>query len=228
LLTQKTLFKKFITVLNTSSKADEPQFTGLTDLQEIINCVPMANAEILNDTMCRQIPSKLTDEQYDEIYRKLYLNPEANALQTFKQDYCIGEQLKTTDKVSTIIKNLNPKYILDKNAIKLETKTCLDNAGNDNAAKEQCKRTEQTKLNAAWQQIRYTLPQRPIQEATRARPARATNFQGIYSKGGGKFSNKKTNKRYIKNKNKTRKRKQKMIKKRFTRKSKHNSTKKHK
>ena len=214
LITQKSLFKRFITVLNTSSNTEEPEFTGLTDLQEIIKCVPdvpdVPDVPKLSEPMCKQIPGKLTNDKYNTIRTELYME---NGLQKFKKTYCLGEQVKNFAQRATIEKVLNPQFIEAKKNIQIETNNCLTTAGEDETEIEKCKVHEKNQLQSDWNDIKKDLPQL---QGTRAPLPRAVN-----AINGGK----KTKKQHNKNK-KTHKRKKIIVKKKITRRVKHRLTKK--
>jgi hypothetical protein len=150
LLVQKSQFNKFIQILNKTSNEQEA-FTGLTDLQEIINCITEdknitedKKEEKLTKPMCKEIPAKLTKGEYIEI-RKLLNSPDG--VKRFKEIYCAGDFIK--NKASTIRMNLNPEFIEKKQEIQKDTKECLKKAGADEEEQNKCKNDELTKIRNA-------------------------------------------------------------------------------
>jgi len=220
LFQQKTLFKEFIEVLNKSSDKAKPEFDGITDMQEIINCVasdPSNNDDLtqkkLGEKMCKQIPGILSMQEYIAL-RKMILGPDG--VQNFKDQYCAGDLLQKTDKGKTIVMNLNPKFIEAKKAIKKKTETCLGNAGSEIAKQKNCHRKEIRKFINVRQAIEKKFMKDNPELNTGTRKSRRLQGQDPENTGlpnGGSGG---------KNRKRTHKRKQILIKQRFTKKRRFN------
>jgi hypothetical protein len=228
LLQQKTMFKKFIEILNKSTNEEEKYFEGVTDLEGIIECTAqevIAEPKLLEKPMCKPIPGSLDPNNpadmaiYNEIRRKLN---ETAGVKNFKKEYCIGpqitgENIKKNATARTIIKGINPHLINAKKTAKKTKSDCIKAAGADEAAINKCNTTEKTEINNAWKKISLEMNNEDAAEAAQRPPlGPVTRSKG---KGG-----KKTKKRSKMFKNKTRKRKQKLYKRKTIKKRKNKIT----
>ena len=232
LLQQKTMFKKFIEILNKSTNEDEKYFEGVTDLEGIIECIAQeapAQLTLLKEPMCKPISGSLDMDTYNEIRRKLN---EPGGVKNFKKEYCIGSQItgdnefKKTDTARTIIKGIHPDLIKFKKTAKQTKSDCIAKADEDEAKINTCNTTEKNDINKEWKKIFSKMQKEDEAKGAVAAVAAtaARNRTGMTLRSGTVLGGKKTKKRSKMFKNKTHKRKQKLNKRKTIKKRKNKIT----